>query len=287
MSELRERSREGDLLEAQLKKPPAKVYSTGLRKVDDMLSGGLRAGEITLLGGFSGHAKSALAEQIALWQSQLASVLYLPLEMDVDPTRLRMGAKLAHCSVADFEKCGMDPMTRIELNSRRLTLHRPKRLSMRMIEETIRRAKHEIVFVDHVRHIEGVLMSGQGGSEAHVIAHRFPELAKELNVHIVLVQQLDPRGQGRPMREWRFQDSSAFFQGAQSVLISHRPYEGYGAHSDYIAEVIGRKTRWGATAKLHYRWLGQTMSFWEFSPEEIEQLPCCKRKQKKTVADET
>lgn len=267
--------REGDLLAEQLQKPPAKVYPTGLDEIDALLRGGLRSSEMTLLGGFSGHAKSALAEQIALYQSRHASVLYMPLEMGEDATRLRMAAKLARCDVTSFLRCGMDPFTRAELNARLLTVHKPKRLTMDVIEQTIRRANREIVFVDHIRHIEGVLPGPGGGSQAHRIAHRFAELAESCGMQIVLVQQLDPRGLGRPMREWRFQDSTAFFQGAHTVLISYRPFEGYAGRDD-VGHVIARKNRWGRTGMVHYRWVGETMSYWPLREEELEHLTCCK-----------
>jgi replicative DNA helicase len=272
------RDREGDLLAEQLLKPPARIYPTGLDEIDSLLKGGLRSGEMTLLGGFSGHAKSALAEQIALYQSQHASVLYLPLEMGEEPTRLRMGAKIARCDVTGFLRTGMDPLTRGELNARLLTVHKPKRLAMDTIEQTIRRANREIVVVDHVRHIEGVIPNGQSGGGAHRIAHQFASIAESTGSSIILLQQLDPKGLGRPMREWRFQDSTAFYQAANTVLITYRPFEGYARGADYVGHIIARKNRWGRSGMVHYRWVGETMSYWPFLEPELEQLTCCKRK---------
>ncbi len=235
-----------------------------------------------MIGGFTGQAKSAFAEQVALWTSiSGCPTLYLTYELGEDLTRLRMGAKIARTSIGSFNRGGLDLITKQELAARDLDIFQPKKRSIDMLEAIVRRGKHQLVIIDDCRNIDGVMMSA-GGSDAHNIAARITELAQRYGVHILALQQLDPKSYRLGPNEWRFQDSTAFEQRAFNSLTVFRPFKHRGLREDKVAEIRIRKNRWGPSAKVHYRWSGETMTFWEFSPEELEQLQCCKPKAKAT-----
>lgn len=265
---------EGAKLRQYFQRPLPEVYPTGFAELDTLLDGGFRAGESTVLGGFTSHAKSALGEQIALHTSLTTPTLYLALELGRDLQRLRMGAKLARCTLGAMQRTGCDPITEGELNRRKLTIHTPRRRTLAMVERLIARRVHQVVIIDDCRNIDGVIFSG-GHSDAHHIAARITEIAQENAVHVLALQQLDPKTYRLGANEWRFADSTVFEQRAYNSLTIFRPFRHSGVRQDYVAEIRLRKNRWGSAGKLHYRWQGETMSFWPFTEAEMDFLTCC------------
>ena len=273
-------NRQGDLLADLFAKPPAPTYRSGFAELDRVTDGGFHAGESTLIGGFTGQAKSAFAEQAALAVSIDVEVLYVPLEMGVDLTRLRMGAKLARTSLGAFRRAGMDLLTRGELNARKLDVYVPKQHTIAAIESLVARAKHRVIVIDDCRSIDGVVIEGSAPSQAHAIAGKITKIAEHYGVHVLALQQLDPRSFRLGASEWRFQDSTRFEQRAYNSITVYRPFKHRSAAADVVAEIRVRKNRNGPSAKMHYRWVGETMSFWEFLPHELDALECCKPKKK-------
>jgi replicative DNA helicase len=265
---------EGAKLREYFARPIPEKFALGFRELDASLDGGVRAGESTMVGGFSSHAKSAFAEQVALYVSTSTPTLYVPLELGADLQRLRMAAKLARCSLGVMQRTGCDPITAAELTSRQLTIYAPKRRTIGEIEKLVARQAHKLVIIDDCRNIDGVIYSG-GRSEAHAIAARITEIAQYYGVHLLALQQLDAKTFRNGPSEWRFADSSVFEQRAYNMLTIFRPYRQRGAREDVVAEIRIRKNRWGPAGKLHYRWQGDSMSFWEFSEHELDNLECC------------
>src|SRR5687768_14813460 len=65
--------------------PPIDTIPTGFPSLDELLGGGLRRGDLIVLGGDTGSGKSALALAIALRVSETErSTLFLTAEMEPD-----------------------------------------------------------------------------------------------------------------------------------------------------------------------------------------------------------
>ena len=272
----------GDALRWTLEGGTPRSYRTGLRGVDSITDGGLRAGEVSVVAAATGMGKTAFVEQIALSMSIEHEVLFMPLEMGQRDTLIRMAAKIARCSFADFVRTGLDRMTERELNVRQLCFFEPKfgqGLYVDDVLNTIANYRCPVVMLDHVRHIEGWL----GDTKSpHVgpsnIVRRLREGARELNVHIVLCAQLNRMGYGKRPQLQNIQDTSALEQLASLVVLLHRPFYHQGSYRDTVTELIVAKNRYGPMCKIHYRWVGPTMSVWEMSADEQKQVECCGRR---------
>ncbi len=277
-------SDEGAKLAEQFTRPAKAVFATGFAEIDYALRGGVRAGETTLLSGFTGQSKSAFAEQWALSASIEIPTLYIPLELGEDETRLRMGAKLARVSVDVFRRTGLDLMTRQALSARDLTLYRPREHTIGKIRQIVAKGRHKLFFIDDCRSIDGVTMdSSSKSSNAHVIAKEITRIAEEYGVHIVELQQLASETFNRGPDQWRVQDSTLFEQRAYNSITVYRPFANHGEQRDTVLEARIRKSRSGPRAKIHYRWHGDTMSVWAFSQIEKDNLECCKPRKARTV----
>jgi len=269
----------GDALRWSLEGGTPRSYTTGLRRIDDVTAGGLRAGEVSIVAAATGMGKTAFVEQVALSMSLEHDVLFMPLEMGTRDTLIRMAAKIARCSFSDFLRTGLDRVTEQELNVRNLFFFEPKFGSGLFVDDvlnTIANHRCPVVMLDHVRHIEGWL----GDSKSpHVgpsnIVRRLREGARELNTHIVLCAQLNRMGYGKRPQLQNIQDTSALEQLASLVLLLHRPFYHQGGFRDTVTEVFVSKNRYGPMCKIHYRWVGPTMSVWEMSKDEERIVECC------------
>ena len=223
----------GDEFKSYFEREQLPKFSCGFRAIDRVSGGGLRVGDISIVGASTGHGKSAFAEQIALNMSRDTSVLFLPLEMGEADTYARMCVKLERrakatglYAVSTPGKAASGTVT--ELNNRSLVVYEPVTMPIFTVQDLtllMAHARCKVVIVDHVRHITGWLMDGAKSSHVSpsIILQQLQHAARELQIHVMLCAQLN-RGsyQGKPGLA-HLQDTSSLEQLATQVFLLHRP----------------------------------------------------------------
>lgn len=103
--------------------PPPDTLPTGFPSVDKMLGGGLRRGDVVVLGGDVGSGKSAFALAVALRAAQEGRAVRLfSAEMSVDRVLERALAIEGRARIDDIRRGSMDEATRASLGGAAIRL---------------------------------------------------------------------------------------------------------------------------------------------------------------------
>ena len=272
----------GEIYQTDREKNVRRVTPTGFAALDRVTQGGMRSGQLTVVAGATGRGKSAFIEQLTIAVARVEHVLAMPLEMGRYAFRNRIAAKVERCSYGELERHGPTPTTIAELNILRLVttdFHDCRYASLINVITAIAQTQARVIVIDSPTYIDEWL----GTDDLHTIVARMHivtrllRLAEDTAKHIVLCAQLNRTAYGPkagPPLVSQIQDTSAFERLASNVWLLHRPF--YEDPSrDTITELIVAKNRHGPACKLHFRWVGETMSLWPLSDEELSLLDCC------------
>jgi replicative DNA helicase len=103
--------------------PPVDTVPTGFPTVDRVLGGGLRAGDLVVLGGDVGSGKSALALGIAIRSAVRGSIVrYYSAEMTADRIHERILAIEGRARIDDLRRGTLDDITRAAVAAATLRL---------------------------------------------------------------------------------------------------------------------------------------------------------------------
>ncbi len=103
--------------------PPPSTVPTGFASIDKMLGGGLRRGDLVVIGGDTASGKSALALAFAIRMSVAgARVLFLTAEMSAERVLERVIAIEARTRIDDLRQGTLDDMARANAGSVALKL---------------------------------------------------------------------------------------------------------------------------------------------------------------------
>lgn len=281
-----------DILEAQDGRPVSGV-SSGYPDLDEMTSG-FQPGEMVIIAARPSMGKTALAlnlaEQVALGGGPgrtPAPVLFFSLEMSrhavtqrvlsassgVDSHKLRRGMLTDDDYRRLMEACG-------DLGSAPLYIDDTPAMSVMQLRARARRAaaKHHVrcVFVDYLQ-----LLTAPGSSresrqvEVSAISRGLKALARELNVPIVCLSQLNRGAEQREGHRPRMSDlreSGSIEQDADVVMLLHREAYYHTGDADWAAdnperehtaELIIAKQRNGPTGVVELEWNAKTTRFVE------------------------
>lgn len=250
-------------------------FSTGLKCLDEV-TGGLQRGNLTVIGARPGMGKSVLAENIARhcaksglsvrFQSYEMSGIELTqrgaaAEYSIDYGRLKKYRMTdeEHNSFADYLNEARDwkfvidtEMVGIEAIAARCRLEK-------------RKSGLDVLVVDHLH-----LMPRKGVNEVAElddITARLKRLAMELQIHVLLVAQLNRATEKQADKRPSLADlrgSGGIEQNANLVLMPYR--EGYydSDAPQETAELIIAKNRDGERGVLDLVWQGQYQRFCEY-----------------------
>jgi replicative DNA helicase len=176
--------------------PPADTIPTGFPTLDRLLGGGLRRGDLVVLGGDVGTGKSALALAIALRAAEEGNaVTYLSGEMS--PTRVheRLLAIEGRASIDALRSGAVDEATRASLGvvalraQQTLPVVRPMPIdgSDSLDAEATREPKPVLLVVDSLQHIHGDGAPAENNAQA-VLALK--ELAMRNHVAVLVTAHL-------------------------------------------------------------------------------------------------
>jgi replicative DNA helicase len=252
--------------------------STGFIDLDNV-TGGFQGSQLVILAARPSMGKTAFAlnicEHVAVQQG--LGVLFVSLEMGqleiaerllcsrskVDGHKLRTGKGLSHNNMAELSR-GYEELR----SGAPLMIDDTPSRNMLQITANARRLKlrHKIgvVVVDYIQLIDSEESRDSRQEQIAKISRRLKTLARELDVPVIALSQLNRAVENREDRRPRMADlreSGAIEQDADLVLLLHRP-EYYDPNDQPgIAELIIAKNRNGATETVKFTFRKNIMRF--------------------------
>lgn len=267
----------------------------------DRLTGGLHAGELTIIAARPGMGKTSLALQFLTGAASMAvrpptetetptrnapkayGAILFSLEMDREPVVTRMVCCEAKVDLTRVRTGALTPtdwskLTQAakHLGELRLWIDDQPALTVSELRSKVRRtiaqAEHEeievvLVVVDYLQLMEGSGNEQSREQEVSGISRGLKKLAKELHLPIVALSQLnravETRGaQGKRPQLSDLRESGAIEQDADNICFIYRD-EYYNRESEdrNIAELIVAKQRNGSVDTVRVRWDGAYTRF--------------------------
>lgn len=260
---------------------------TGLTALDDMLNGCLANGELVILAARPSMGKTALCLGFCEHAAIKANIpaLLISLEMgkgEIGERMLASHAKIdGHLLKSPWKlndsNWGSLEHSSAALRRQPLWVDDAPTRSMAQIVAIARREKayRKIGFlgIDYLQLIDGTGTGDRGHSRQEVVAQisrRAKMLAKELDIPVVLLSQLNRECESRPDKRPIMSDlreSGAIEQDADVVLLLHRPDYYDPNEKPGVAELIIAKQRNGATGKVDLTFLKSQARFANYHPD--------------------
>lgn len=249
---------------------PADAFATGFPSVDRWLGGGVRRGDLVVLGGDVGSGKSALALAMALRMAQAGtSVAFLTGEMTAERVMERALALEGRARVDDLRLGKLDEVTRASVGAAALRLrdHTPRVESLGQgidgLTERLRALNAQVVVVDPLQALAGGPISQDESLASAVWALKAAALNLDLTVLVTahLPNWERSRPDPRPTLE-DFGALGAVKQHADVVLAIYREEmyaPGYGVEG--ATELLVRKNRNGTTGYVDLYFYKQWLRF--------------------------
>lgn len=236
---------------------------TGFKLLDAMLNGGMKRGNLIILGARPSMGKSALAQNIALEAGRDYSSLFCSMEMQNDELMDRAVSSLG-CIPLDAVISGQltdaqwSYYTAATIKIRGLNWFIDDRPALTLLDvrskarQVKRKSGLDLLVVDYLQ-----LMSGNGdnrNSQVEEISRGLKALAKELNIAVIALSQLNRSIETRPNKRplmSDLRDSGAIEQDADVIIFLYRD-EVYNpeTHLRGFADVIIAKNRQGAIGDI-------------------------------------
>jgi len=240
--------------------PPGDTVPTGFPTVDKMLGGGLRTGDLVVLGGDVGSGKSALALGMAMRAATRGSVVrYYTTEMSPERAYERMLAIEGRARIDDLRHGALDELTRASVAA--------ATLRMRDMALMVDRLPADIG--DALRAVDGlklgVIDSLQGLPDGEDSVRRLKAAALDLGVALLVTAHLPgldrTRQDPRPTLD-DFGSLHAVKQHADIVLgVFREEMYGGGQAVEGATELLALKNRGGSTGYIDLYFYKQWLRF--------------------------
>lgn len=251
---------------------------TGFRDLDEKLAYGLRAGELIVLAGRPSMGKTALClNLITNAVRQQKKVLFFSLETGVESIGTRLTQSLA--SITQQEIINIDRCP--EANDRMLKaadwwakrkdylmLNTAGYHTVDSIKALCRRAKLknglDMVVIDHAQLISAVGFKNDRVREMSYISRMLKQMAKELEVPVVLLSQLNRGVESREDKRPRMSDlreSGSIEQDADVVMLIYRDAYYHPEGNSCKVEINVAKQKDGATGVVPLAYVKEFMRF--------------------------
>jgi replicative DNA helicase len=251
--------------------------ATGLTDLDDILDG-LKPGQVMIIGARPSMGKTALACNIVdhVAVNLLEPVLLVSLEMGRVEVAERMlasrsrvdGYKLRHPAVLGYPEIQRIGQAETDYRSVPLWIDDSPSRTVLKIAAAARRVKARsglgLLVIDYLQLIDSDDMRDSRQEQIAKMSRRFKTLARELNVPVLLLSQLNRASEQREDRRPRMSDlreSGAIEQDADVVLLIHRPDYYDPNDQPGVAEVQIAKNRNGATGTVKLTFLRSITRF--------------------------
>lgn len=243
---------------------------TGFPSIDRWLGGGVRPGDLVVLGGDVGSGKSALALAIAMRAAHSGTpVAFLTGEMTVERVMERALALEGRARVDDLRQGKLDELTRAGVGAAALRLrdHAPlievlPSKGMEVLQSRMAELEVQLLVLDSLQSLAG---GSRSQDEELAAAVRFlKSMAVERGVCVLVTAQLpawERRADPRPTLE-DFGAMGAVKQQADVVMALYREEmysPGYGVEG--ATELLVRKNRNGTTGYVDLYFYKQWLRF--------------------------
>jgi replicative DNA helicase len=202
--------------------------STGIPRLDQIL-GGLRPGEITLIGGDPNNGKSALAANIAVNVAHNKKVLFITLEM-LAPA---IGTRMRHINGGTIEGLNMTFQKSTSINFTDLD---------QIFNEGVKDGGAELVVIDYLQY----LGRGMTPDEVAKMSKLIKDLARAHEIPVIVIVSLRKDQQGKAgRRKWTdieiddFMGTGAIgYDADTAMIVSRRDEEGAWDNEHVYVRVI-------------------------------------------------
>ena len=253
--------------------------STGLPDLDNMILG-LNRSDLLLIAARPGMGKTSLALNIALYVAMTLkkTVAFFSLEMSREQLVTRLLSKAAMVPQQNLltGQLSEDQWQQIaeaaqQMSASDIRIDDNPTLSVSDMNAACRRVQDlGLVCIDYLQ-----LMTSAGGAQKYSaesrtqvvsdISRTLKIMAKELNVPVICLSQLNRAAEGRTDKRPMLSDlreSGAIEQDADVVIGLYRDgYYNKEAENPNLAEAIIMKNRKGATGTVYLNWLAEYTSF--------------------------
>lgn len=261
--------------------------STGFKGIDE-LTAGLQPADLVIVGGRPSMGKTTfamnIAESIARGKGRpMVFSLEMPtkglLQRSISATGKINQTALRNGKLSELELSLMDGVVK-QIDAMDIVVDDTPALTLAQLSSRARVAhtqkKLDLIVIDYVQ-----LMTGSGGSESRSneigeISRGIKQLAKELNIPIILLSQLNRSLENRPNKRpvnSDLRESGGLEQDADVIFFVYRD-EVYDEESDSkgFAEIIIGKQRNGPLGTTLLRFKGQYCLFENASEEDSRRL---------------
>ena len=252
---------------------------TGLVDLDEFLEGGIRPGELVIVGARPSMGKTALAMSIGVNMAQDYSVAMLSMEMPHNEVRDRLTAMLGRVSLSAVKRPSrgngldwgrvMDGIDRAkDLN---FYVSDQGGLTINQVRGKARNIKRmhglNVLLVDYIGLMNGLDGKQPRAYQLEEISRGLKTLAKELGIGIVCLAQVNRKVEERVDHTPNLsdlRDSGAIEQDADVVIFVHRPIQSrpdMGMEWTHYAKASVQKNRNGRCGVLNLHYQGDQTLF--------------------------
>jgi replicative DNA helicase len=255
------------------------AWPTGLADLDDYLEGGLRPGELVIVGARPSMGKTALGLTIGVHMAASRPVAMLSMEMSHMEVNDRLTAMLGNVSMSAVKRPnrgeGLEWSRVLEgvekAKQLRLRVSDQGGLTINQVRSKARNAKRahglDVLIVDYIGLMTGLDQKANRNAQLGEISRGLKNLAKELQVCVLCLAQLNRKAEERPdqmpqMSDLR--DSGEIEQDADVILFIKRPIMAnpeLGLEWKYYAKVSVAKNRQGRCGYLNLSYVGEQTRF--------------------------
>lgn len=266
------------------------AIASGLSDLDEYLEGGFRQGELVIVGARPSMGKTALGLTIGVHVADRHSVGLLSMEMSHSEVSDRLTAMLGSVSMSSVKRPNkgdglnwgrvIDGVER----SKSLKLHVCDQggLNINQVRSKARNLKRrhglDLLVVDYIGLMAGLDARANRNTQLEEISRGLKGLAKELNMAVLCLAQLNRKAEERPdqmpiMSDLR--DSGAIEQDADVIVFIKRPIMAnpdLGAEWNHYAKLSVAKNRQGRCGYLNLGYVGDQTKFtgWTGEPPRKE-----------------
>lgn len=255
------------------------AWPTGLPALDEYLEGGLRPGELVIVGARPSMGKTALGLTIGVHMAQDRPVAVLSMEMSQMEVRDRLTAMLGNVSMSSVKRpargegLDWDRVSEGVDRAKHLQLRIDDRggLNINQVRTKARNAKRKggltVLVVDYIGLMTGLDPKANRNAQLGEISRGLKTLAKELEIAVVCLAQLNRKAEERAdqmpqMSDLR--DSGEIEQDADVILFIKRPVMSnpdLGPEWQHYARLSIAKNRQGRCGYLDLTYVGEQTRF--------------------------
>jgi replicative DNA helicase len=255
------------------------AWPTGFSALDDYLEGGLRPGELVIVGARPSMGKTALGLSIGVNMATRQSVGVLSMEMSKSEVNDRLTAMLGRVSMSFVKR----PARGVGLDWNRVTegIDRARELRLNVNDQggltiaqvrskarALKRAQGlDVLVVDYIGLMTGTDPKANRNAQLGEISRGLKSLSKELQIAVLCLAQLNRAAEERPEQMPQMsnlRDSGEIEQDADVILFIKRPImanpELSAEWRDY-ARLSVAKNRQGRCGYIDLSYIGEQTRF--------------------------